>query len=101
VKNLTLFEVGLELSVALVLLFIQLFQFELLSAEKILELRAVSLVLSLEVVSISGSDTADFWVFGVELIYVVLLLGKSILIRCSDWLIVLSFEFVEVCSTFL
>ncbi len=59
-KNLTLFEVGLELSVALVLLFIQLFQFELLSAEKILELRAVSLVLSLEVVSISGSDTADF-----------------------------------------
>jgi hypothetical protein len=60
VKNLTLFEVGLELSVALVLLFIQLFQFELLSAEKILELRAVSLVLSLEVVSISGSDTADF-----------------------------------------
>jgi len=60
VKNLTLFEVGLELSVALVLLFIQLFQFELLSAKKILELRAVSLVLSLEVVSISGSDTADF-----------------------------------------
>jgi len=60
VKNLTLFEVGLELSVALMLLFIQLFQFELLSAEKILELRAVSLVLSLEVVSISGSDTADF-----------------------------------------
>jgi hypothetical protein len=60
VKNLTLFEVGLELSVALMMLFIQLFQFELLSAEKILELRAVSLVLSLEVVSISGSDTADF-----------------------------------------